>query len=77
MVGKLAETVERLQLQQTDVSSNNQQQPEAVPRGGRRRGFMGQCWNCQQTGHVARNCPSPRVVRPAPQSPAQPPAQGN
>ena len=46
MVERLAEQVERLQVQQ---------EPRARPR--RTRTFAGQCWKCQQPGHMARECP--------------------
>ena len=54
-VGQLTQMVERLTEQ---VEKLQQMTRERQPQMRRtRRGFAGECWNCQQSGHISRNCP--------------------
>ena len=59
MVEKLTGQVEKLQLmvdQQPPRAPSRDNEPTRMPR----RRFSGQCWNCHEVGHLARNCPLPR-----------------
>ena len=61
VVDKLVEKMEQLQLQMAD--RGRPPTPGESQMGSRRRqrrGFGGECWNCRQRGHLARNCPLPQ-----------------
>lgn len=61
---RLVEKMEQLQQQVAGtgqpLTSSEQQMGSSR---GQRRGFRGECWNCRQRGHVARNCPLPQQQR--------------
>ena len=74
MVEKLADQVEKLQVQTANASSRMEWSPTSEGQPGRvsfrpsrgsfrasRRGVAMECWNCHRRGHLARNCP---VFRP-------------
>ena len=66
VVEKLAEQVEKLQQNVADVEcrtlrmGDDERQPKRESPPRRRRRFIEECWNCQQTGHISRYCPHPR-----------------
>ena len=55
---KLVKRMEQLQLQV--AGSGHPGEPQSGSRRRQRRGFDGECWNCHQRGHLARNCPLPQ-----------------
>ena len=67
MVEKLADQVEKLQLSAANTGPQVERVPTSEGQPGRvsfrssRRGFARECWNCQQMGHLARNCPVSRT----------------
>ena len=72
VVGRLVDRVEQLQLQVVGAGQPLQAQQLRQPTRRPRRGFVGECWNCRQPGHMARNCP---VLPPQEQNQSQ--KQGN
>ena len=60
LVGELAKQVERLQQNDDEQSHARGYERRRGPPTGPRRRFLGQCWNCQQTGHRSRDCLQPR-----------------
>ena len=68
MVEKLTERVEKLQLlvadrdRQPSRAPDSEDQRRKEPSRRPWRGFVRECWNCHEVGHLAQNCPlqSPR-----------------
>ena len=60
---KLQQKAANAEHQTTQTGINSEYQPRREPPPRRRRGFTGECWNCQQTGHMARHCPQSRQQR--------------
>ena len=56
----VAKQVERLQQNDDEQSHARGYERRRGPPTGPRRRFLGQCWNCQQTGHRSRDCLQPR-----------------
>ena len=54
-VGQLTQIVERLTEQVEKLQRMTGERQQATRRA--RRGFTGECWNCQQIYHTSRNCP--------------------
>ena len=66
VVERLADQVEKLQKKTADVKQGPSQTVarenrwQGEPPRRQRRLFSGECWNCFETGHMARHCPNPR-----------------